>query len=81
MSSLTIPDLDEPVARRLEARALSHGRSVESEAREILIQAVGGDFDVQSAKERMRQGLAAVRGRWKDQGSTDELMRDLRGED
>jgi plasmid stability protein len=36
MASLIIPDLDEDLRARLEARAADRGRSVEEEAREIL---------------------------------------------
>lgn len=41
MTTLTIPDVDDDLARRLRARAAEHGRSVETEARSILADAVG----------------------------------------
>ena len=37
---LTIPDLDDAVTQKLRVQASSHGRSVEAEAREILVRAV-----------------------------------------
>ncbi len=42
MTTLTIPDVDDDVARRLHTRAVVHGRSLEAEARAILADAVGG---------------------------------------
>lgn len=40
MTSITIPNLDEDLQRRLEERAAEHGRSVEAEARHILREAL-----------------------------------------
>ena len=37
MSSITIEDVDEDLRRRLQRRAANHGRSVEVEARDILV--------------------------------------------
>jgi plasmid stability protein len=45
MAALSIRNLDETVKRRLQARAARHGRSMEAEAREILIQAVSEPAD------------------------------------
>ncbi len=85
--SITIDDLDEPVTQKLRVRASRHGRSVAAEAREILTQAVAGT-DVAAptlqpprTPEEMRERLRAVRGIWKDRGTTDELMRLTRGQD
>jgi plasmid stability protein len=39
--SITIPDVDETMKRRLKARADRHGKSVEDEARDILREALG----------------------------------------
>jgi plasmid stability protein len=36
MASITIPDIDDDLERRLMERAVEHGRSIEVEAREIL---------------------------------------------
>ena len=36
MASMTIPNMDEALTRRLGARAAHHGRSMEEEARDIL---------------------------------------------
>ncbi|SCX13210.1 bifunctional SbtC-like/phosphopantothenoylcysteine decarboxylase/phosphopantothenate synthase [Agrobacterium sp. DSM 25558] len=36
MASMTIPNMDEVLTRRLVVRAASHGRSIEEEARDIL---------------------------------------------
>ena len=40
MASITIPNLDDALERRLRAQADSHGRSVEDEARDILLAAL-----------------------------------------
>jgi antitoxin FitA len=43
MASITIPDIDDNLERRLLARAVEHGRSIEVEAREILQDALVGE--------------------------------------
>lgn len=40
MATLTIRNLNDSVKRRLQVRAASHGRSMETEVREILAEAV-----------------------------------------
>lgn len=85
-TTLTIRNLEEPVKHLLRMQAASHKRSMEAEAREILTRAV-----TQSASNQLNaQGLisdaaknavASVRGLWQGRGSTDEMMRELRGED
>lgn len=40
MATITVRNLDDDVQRRLKVRAAAHGRSMESEAREILSAAV-----------------------------------------
>ena len=41
MDSITIPDVDETLRRRLEARATLHRKSIEAEARDVLREALG----------------------------------------
>lgn len=55
----------------------------EAEARAILAQAVNEPEDIAPPRtpEEMRERLEAVRGIWKDRGSTDDLMKITRGED
>lgn len=84
-TTLTIRNLEEPVKQKLRIRAASHGRSMEAEARAILTLAVsnaktGDGIPVQSASERMNSACESVRGIWKGRGTSDELMRELRGE-
>ena len=43
MASITIPDIDDNLKRRLMARAVEHGRSIEVEAREVLQDALVGE--------------------------------------
>ncbi|MDP3850729.1 MAG: Arc family DNA-binding protein [Luteolibacter sp.] len=86
-ATLTIRNLPEPVKQRLRMQAASHGRSMEAEAREIL--AVGlakesGAIMPPRSKEELRERLLAVTGIWKDRyegKSTDEWMKELRGDD
>lgn len=40
MAALTVRDLDDDVKQRLRVRAAQHGRSMEAEARAILVEAV-----------------------------------------
>jgi plasmid stability protein len=42
MLNVTIRDIDEETARKLEERAAAHGRTVEAEARDILSAALTG---------------------------------------
>ena len=84
-TTLTIRNLTEPVKQKLRLRAASNGRSMEAEAREILSAAV---LETRIAPprtpEEMRERLNAVTGIWKDRSpgkSTDEAMKELRGDD
>ena len=47
MAAVTIRSLDDSVKERLRARAASHGRSMEAEAREILTDAVSDRSDAE----------------------------------
>jgi plasmid stability protein len=82
-TTLTIRNLDEEVKRKLRIRAASHQTSMEAEARSILAAAVnqGEAITAPRTPEEMRARLEAVRGIWKGRGTTDELMRQTRGED
>ena len=88
--SITIDDLDEPVTQKLRLWASIHGRSLAAEAREILTQAVAAadipapTIPPPTTPEEMRERLRAVTGIWKDRAegkTTDELMKELRGDD
>ena len=85
-TTLTIRNLDEDVKRKLRLRAASHQTSMEAEAREIIARAVNEPETIAPPRtpEEMRARLEAVRGIWKDRAggrSTDEVMRELRGDD
>jgi len=59
---------------------------MEAEARELLARALelGETFLPPHTEEEMKERLQAVRGIWKDRAggrSTDEIMRELRGDD
>ncbi len=75
--SITISDLEEPVASGLSQQAASHGRTLEAEIRDILTRAVV-PVTPPLATGNICDG---VRGLWQGIGSTDEMMRELRGED
>jgi plasmid stability protein len=85
-TTLTIRNLDEPVKQLLRMQAASHKRSMEAEARDILTRAVtqsaSSPANAQGlASDAAKNAVASVRGIWQGRGSTDEMMRDLRGED
>ena len=75
--SITISDLEEPVANGLSLQAASHGRTLEAEIRDILTRAA---TSIQPAPVTGNI-CDAVRGLWQGTGSTDEMMKELRGED
>lgn len=85
-TTLTIRNLEEPVKHLLRMQAASHKRSMEAEAREILTLAVTRNAASQPGatgpvSDAARNAVTSVRGMWQGRGSTDEMMRVLRGED
>jgi antitoxin FitA len=81
-TTLTIRNLAEPVKQMLRLRAAGHGRSMEAEARAILTEALEGPGPPPPRdRAEMLERLAALSGIWRGKGSTDELMKELRGED
>jgi plasmid stability protein len=60
MSQLVISALDTGLLSRLGARAASHGRTEESEARQILAEAIGGSSSSSwTGVDAIRERLAA----------------------
>jgi plasmid stability protein len=86
-TTLTIRNLEEPVKHLLRMQAASHKHSMEAEARDILTRAVrqadtSGQNPMQgTANAAAMQAVEAIRGKWQGRGTTDALMRELRGED
>lgn len=86
-TTLTIRNLDEPVKHLLRIQAASHKRSMEAEARDILTRAVtqmdapNPTATADTVNAAAVRALNAVRGKWQGRGTTDALMRELRGED
>lgn len=79
--TLTIPDVDEAVERKLRALAASHGRTLQAEAREILARTVEG-FPASDVNPVLTMSARdAVRGLWTNSMSTDELMNLTRGDE
>lgn len=84
-TTLTIRNLDKEVKQKLRIRAAQHQRSMEAEARAILTEGVSmPDLLPPTNKDEMSERLATVSGMWKDRKggkSTDEIMKELRGDD
>ncbi|MFY8217108.1 MAG: FitA-like ribbon-helix-helix domain-containing protein [Chthoniobacterales bacterium] len=87
-ATLTIRNLDEAVKQKLRLRAAIHQRSMEAEAREILAISLAEDSPLpdsnESAIAERRRRMETVVGIWKDRydgKSTDEIMKELRGDD
>lgn len=64
MAAITIRNLDDQLKHRLQLRAARHGRSMESEVREILLQAVDGP-------DAPRTLVDAIRERFSDLGGVE----------
>jgi plasmid stability protein len=62
MATITIRNLDEQLKHRLKLRATRHGRSMESEAREILRAAVNGPDAPDNLVDALRQRLDELGG-------------------
>ncbi|MCE9529082.1 MAG: hypothetical protein K8R36_23795 [Planctomycetales bacterium] len=75
MSQLIISGLDAQVLNILGARAASHGRTVEGEARQILTEAVGmSPGDAWTAVDEIRERLEASNRAFTD--SVEQLRED-----
>lgn len=84
-TTLTIRNLEAPVKHKLRVQAASHGRSMEAEAREILMMAVtktgkGTAVVTNPGSGRRKSVCQSVRGIWKGRMTTDEIMKLTRGE-
>jgi antitoxin FitA len=62
MAAVTVRNLDDRVKERLRMRAAAHGRSMESEIRAILAEAVGGPGDTDGLVVTMLDRFASVGG-------------------
>lgn len=87
-TTLTIRNLDEAVKQKLRLQAASHQRSMEAEARDILFRNLLGQPETPEQNEvergERRKRMETVMGIWKDRyegKSTDEIMKELRGDD
>jgi len=82
-TTLTIRNLDEAVKQKLRVRAAQHGRSMEAEARAILTREVDtASVEAHTAHLPAKKGkFDHLIGIWAERGTTDEMMRELRGED
>lgn len=87
-TTLTIRNLDADVKQKLRLRAASHQRSMEAEAREILATSLADDPKTLAHREAeiaaRRKRIEAVVGIWKAElggKTTDEIMKELRGDD
>jgi len=85
-TTLTIRNLDKEVKQKLRIQAAQHQRSMEAEARVILEKGVLSpeQFQPPRNQDEMKERLDSITGLWKarTQGkSTDEIMKELRGDD
>ena len=87
-STLTIRNLDATVKQKLRLQAASHQTPMEAEAREILAASLAAEpsilVDTEAAIAERRKRIEAVVGIWKDRydgKSTDEIMKELRGDE
>jgi len=62
MATITIRNLDEQLKHRLQLRAARHGRSMESEAREILLAAVNEPDSPGSLVDALIERFASLGG-------------------
>lgn len=62
MAALSVRDLDDEVRERLRARAAAHGRSMESEVRAILTEAVRDDDERRGLASALRERFGALGG-------------------
>jgi plasmid stability protein len=62
MAALSIRNLDETVKRQLQVRAAQHGRSMEAEARAILIEAVSAPVDTAGLFTELLDRFGALGG-------------------
>ena len=85
-TTLTIRNLDETVKQKLRMQAARNQRSMEAEARELLARGLeqGEPLGPPRTAGEMKERLEALRGIWKERSkgrSTDEIMKELRGDD
>jgi len=81
MGAITIRKLDDEVVARLKLRAKTAGRSMEEEARQILINAVGSRrLSGQEAVGHFRDLRARINGGVPLPVSSLEILREARGE-
>jgi plasmid stability protein len=62
MAAITVRNLDEHVKQRLRVRAAQHGRSMEAEARAILVEAVSAGDEPRNILTRLRESAAELGG-------------------
>jgi antitoxin FitA len=62
MAAITVRNLDDTVKHRLRVRAARHGRSMEAEARAIIVEAVGADEEEPNILQRLHERFAELGG-------------------
>ena len=58
MASITVRDLDQAVKKQIKTLAVSHGRSMEAEARDILTRAASVQRPAKNLAQSIRERLA-----------------------
>lgn len=83
MASLTVRNIPDDTFAAFRVRAASHGRSMEAEVRELIVEATGRVEAPLSVEERVAKAQAIVRkafGGELPKGMVDELIADRRAE-
>ncbi|GAA3147014.1 plasmid stability protein [Kribbella aluminosa] len=62
MAAITVRNLDDKVKHRLRVRAARHGRSMEAEARAIIVEAVGLDEEEPNILQGLHERFAELGG-------------------
>ncbi|GAA1573612.1 plasmid stabilization protein [Kribbella hippodromi] len=62
MASIIVRNLDDKVKHRLRVRAARHGRSMEAEARAIIVEAIGTDEDEPNILQRLHERFSELGG-------------------
>ncbi|MET9317433.1 plasmid stabilization protein [Kribbella sp. NPDC003505] len=62
MAAITVRNLDDKIKHRLRVRAARHGRSMEAEARAIIVEAVGEDEEEPNILQRLHERFAELGG-------------------
>jgi len=81
MATVTIRKLDDAVYERLRAQARANNRSLEAEARRLIIEGVTAKVDVGKVIEKLRSHHAEMRAKYGVFPDSTDLIRRMRDEE